>query len=77
MENNTDYGKELMAEINRVILKEGNHEVSARLSVLIDKPKFEIVDGLEKIIADIKCRDLNASKAEIQIIKHVYRKMTS
>lgn len=66
----------MIQELSTLILKQGHTTVGTRVLELVDKPKKEIVDGLEKIISELKTGDLKADSATKQTIKHVYRQIT-
>ena len=66
----------MIQELSTVILKNGHTTVGTRVLELVGKPKKDIVDGLERIISELKTGDLKADTASKQLIKHVYRQIT-
>ena len=66
----------MIAELAGVILKNGHTTVGTRILELVHKDKKETIDGLEKIISELKTGDLKADTATKQLVKHVYRQMT-
>jgi hypothetical protein len=73
-----EYTPTLINDLFKILSDDGKHTALVdRIKDLIGKSKKEQVDGMESIIADCKNKTLTYDTPTMQMLKHIYRKMTS